>query len=99
MPQPGPNTEPLAHILLGMYDYGTGLDPESFTVTADFPLDGTPAGRNLAAKFQPLPESRWELKLPQPLASLLTGRLTVSVKDRQGNVTRIVRRFSVSSPQ
>ena len=35
-----------------MHDYDTGLDLESFRVTADFPLDGVPAGQNLAPRFK-----------------------------------------------
>jgi hypothetical protein len=36
-----------------------------------------------------------ELKIARPLGDLKRGTLTVSVKDRQGNLTRIERRFSV----
>ncbi len=53
-PQPGENAEPLSLLLVGMHDYGTGLGLESFRVTADFPVDGVPAGENLAPRFQPL---------------------------------------------
>ena len=99
VPQPGASTEPLTHILLGMDDYGSGLDPNSFTVTADFALDGIPAGQNLASKFTALPDHRWQLKLPQPITRLAKGKMEVSVKDRQGNITRIERTFSVAGPR
>jgi hypothetical protein len=95
VPAPGASMQPLTHLLVGMHDYGSGLDLASFTVTADFALDGIPAGQNLASKFTVLPDQRWELKLSQPLAHLPRGRLTVSIKDRQGNVSRIERTFSV----
>jgi hypothetical protein len=80
-----------------MYDRDTGLDMDSFQVTADFPIDGVEPGQNLYAKlkFQELKESRWELRLAKPIRELPTGKLTVSVKDKQGNVTRIERTFSV----
>ncbi len=97
VPGPGAGTEPLTHILLGMDDYGSGLDLATFTVTADFAIDGIPAGRNLAGKFTALPDSRWELKLSQPLARLPRGKLLVSIKDRQGNVAQIERTFSVAA--
>jgi hypothetical protein len=93
-PQPGANAE-LGRILIGMHDYGTGLDESSLEVVADFPLDGVSAGQNLASRFQSLPDSRWELKLKTPLATLPKAVLTVSVKDRQRNTTRIERTFSV----
>jgi len=86
---------PLKRLLVGMHDYGTGLDPDSFSVVADFPIDGAAAGTNLAAKFRPLPDSRWELILARPVGGLPSAKVTVSVKDRQGNVTRIERTFSV----
>ena len=86
----------LTRILVGMADAYTGLDTESFQVVADFAIDGVAAGQDLAAKFQPLPDNRWELKLGTPIASLAKGKLTVSVKDRQGNLSRIERAFSVA---
>jgi hypothetical protein len=87
---------PLTRLLLGMHDYNSGLDLASFRVVADFPLDGVPAGDNLASRFRALDGNRWELRLKQPLADLPRGRVTVSVQDRQGNVSRIERTFSVS---
>ncbi len=33
----------------------------------------------------------WELKLARAITELSAGKLTVAVKDRQGNVTRIER--------
>ena len=73
-----------------------GLDMESFEVVADFPIDGVPAGEDLAKKFKALPDSRWELTLAKPIKELRRGKLTVAVKDRQGNVSRIERTFSVT---
>src|SRR4051794_6609170 len=93
-PRAGAN-EPLTRILVGMHDHFTGLDLKSFRVVADFPLDGFAAGENLAARFKAKTEGVWELQLATPVASLARGTLTVEVKDRQGNVSRIERTFSV----
>jgi mono/diheme cytochrome c family protein len=93
-PRPGVNAS-LDRILVGMHDYDTGLEPGSFTVTADFPLNGTAPGENLARKFQPLSQGVWELKLAAPLQKPGSGKLIVSVKDRQGNLSRIERTFSI----
>jgi hypothetical protein len=93
-PRAGANTE-LKRILVGMYDYGTGLDLESFAVVADFPVNGVPAERNLAPAFRPTAEGVWELRFKKPVTDLPRGTLTVSVKDRQGNTSRIDRVFSV----
>ena len=68
-----------------MHDYDTGLDMDSFQVVADFPLDGVAAGENLAKKFKPKSDGVWELQLAPPVRNLPKGKLTVSVRDRQGN--------------
>ncbi|MBA4062953.1 MAG: hypothetical protein C0501_04455 [Isosphaera sp.] len=89
LPQPGANG-PVGRVLVGMHDHGRGLDPDTFRVTADIPVDGVAAGENLAAKFAPLTQGVRELRLSKPVAA---GTLTVSVADKQGNVTRVERRF------
>lgn len=93
-PSAGQN-KALSRILIGMTDAYKGLDVATFTVTADFEVDGAPAGENLAKKFTPLADSRWELKLKHPITELAKGTLIVSVRDRQGNTGRIMRTFSV----
>jgi Hydrazine synthase alpha subunit middle domain len=93
-PQPGSNP-PVNRILVGLYDYYSGLDEASFEVRADFLIDGVPAGQNLASKFIRTGPGIRELKLSRPLARLPEGKLTVSVKDRQGNVSKIERVFSI----
>lgn len=92
-PKAGVNP-PLTRILVGMHDYYTGLDMDSFKVEADFAIDGVKAGENLAPKFKAKTPGVWELSLSGPLI-VPQGRLTVSVKDRQGNITRIERTLSV----
>ncbi|MDB5391656.1 MAG: hypothetical protein JWM11_7302 [Planctomycetaceae bacterium] len=94
-PQPGANP-PLNQILVGMHDFYTGLDPQSFQVVSDFAVAGKAAGENLAGQFRELSPGIWSLTLSEPLIKLPAGRLTVSVKDHQGNETRILRKFSVS---
>ena len=95
MPRPGVN-EPLTQLVIGMHAYYTGLDADSFEVVADFPLAGAAAGINLAPKFQAKGGGIWELRLAEPLKELPRGKLTVAVKDRQGNVSRSEGTFSVS---
>jgi hypothetical protein len=95
-PGPGVNRGPLKRLLLGMHDYGSGLDLDSLSVRADFAVDGLEPGEDLAAKLKALGDGRWELVLKRPIAALARGRLTVSVKDRQGNLSRIERTFSVA---
>ena len=93
-PHAGKNAS-LSRILIGGHDCGTGLNAESLSVVADFEIDGIKAGENLASKFKPASAGVWELKLATPIAKLESGKLAISVKDRQGNATRIERTFSV----
>jgi len=95
-PQAGAN-ESLTRILVGMYDYDTGLDMDSFTVVADFAIEGVASGENVAKKFKALSDGRWELTLSKPLTGLARNKLTVSIKDRQGNTTRLERTFSAGT--
>ena len=91
LPRAGTNP-PLTRLLIGAHDT-TALDPAGFTVTADFAVEGAAAGTNLAPRFRPAGPGVWELPLTAPLA-VRRGVLTVSVRDRAGNVTRTERTFS-----
>ncbi len=93
-PKRGEN-DSLSQILVGMDDYYSGLDEESFHVTADFEIDGVAAGKDLSPRFKSLSEGVFALPIKQKIKSLAKGTITVSVKDHQGNVTKIERSFSV----
>jgi hypothetical protein len=95
-PRAGRN-ERVDRILIGMHDYYTGLDMASFTVTADFSIDGAPEGENLASRFKRVSYGVYEWKLNERMTSDSDRVLVVSVKDLQGNVTRIERSFSVAA--
>ncbi len=97
-PTAGPNP-PLTRILIGMADAYSGLDMDSFRVIADVPLDGVPVGENLAAKFKLTTAGVWEWKLTAPITELPRSKLTVSIKDRQGNISRLERTFSITKPK
>jgi hypothetical protein len=94
LPAAGKNAE-LSRLLVGMYDYGSGLDMKTFRVTADFAIDGVAAGENLAERFRPKSQGVYELRLDKPVTKLARGRVTVSVADKQGNISRVERTFSV----
>ena len=82
-PVPGMNAE-LSRLVIGMHDYGTGLNDASFRVTADFAIDGVAAGMDLGSKFKPLAQGVREFKLEKPLTELTRGTITVRVADKQG---------------
>jgi hypothetical protein len=86
----------LDRVLVGMYDYGTDLDMDSFQVVADFAIDGAAAGENLAGRFKAKSRGVWELRLARPIRRLAQGKIKVSIMDRQGNTSRLERTFSVA---
>jgi hypothetical protein len=93
-PQAG-MSQRLDRIVIGMHDANTGLDEKSFAVTADFEIDGSRGGENIASRFKPTSPGVWELKLAKPIDVLVSGMLSVSVKDQQGNVAHIHRSFRI----
>ena len=95
-PKRGENQQ-LDRILVGMFDYYSGIDDGSFSVKADFDIHGVDAGRNLAPLFRQVDRGVFELKLKHALKPSEEHSISVSVKDRQGNVSRTTTTFSVSS--
>jgi hypothetical protein len=93
-PRSGKN-ETFTRILIGMHDYNTGLDMKTFRVTADFAVNGIAAGKDLAGEFRKKSPGVWEFVLDPPTTKIAAGKLEVTVTDRQGNVSRIERTFSV----
>lgn len=95
-PKAGAN-DSLSRILIGLHDY-SGLDLESFEVQADFAIDGTSSGDNIASRFKQVNPGVWELPLAEAITELPRGELTVAVRDRQGNRTQLKRAFAVVKP-
>ncbi len=85
----------LRSIRIGMDDYYSGLDLESLHVEASFNAGGIRPGHNLAPKFKKVADGVWEFEFLSPIKRLDHGRLVVSIKDKEGNETKIVRQFSV----
>jgi hypothetical protein len=94
LPRAGDNAT-LDRITIGMHDYYSGLVKDSLHVEADFEIDGIAAGENLTAHFKKTASGVWQWKLTSPINHLARGNVTVSVKDRQGNITRVERTLSV----
>jgi hypothetical protein len=74
-------------LVIGAYDYYSGLDPQSLSVTTSFGVGDKSPGENLAPLLKPTTPHTWSLPVDLPR----DGTITVSIKDRAGNVTRIER--------
>jgi hypothetical protein len=84
---------PLYRLRIGMNDYGSGLDLSTFTVTSTVEINGHQPSENLAPHFKQTADGVWELlfKKPLPRRAIKTARWTASIKDKQGNETRLIR--------
>ncbi len=91
--QPRQGDRELKKIVFGMHDYYEGLDLESLRLTATFPIGAAEAGTNLANRLAAKADGVWELALPGVSRIPQGGRIDLSVRDKAGNETRIVRRF------
>jgi hypothetical protein len=85
----------LRQIRVGIADAYTGIVPASLSITADITVAGRPPRTELAGLLQPSGDGIYTWVLPQPLAPISKAHLFVEVADRQGNITRVVRAFSV----
>jgi hypothetical protein len=99
LPRAGTQTQPLTLMRIGAYDYYSGLDVQSLSVKANFDLNGKRAGTELAPLFAQTDDHIWTLPVDPAIPNLRSGELTVSIKDKQGNITKIVRSFSVQEQQ
>ena len=97
-PRAGIAVTALNEIRIGMFDAYSGIDNASLSVVADFSVNGMPIGSELAPFFKETDASVWVMPLAQPLTHLTNGHLTISVKDKAGNITTLTRRFSVRAP-
>jgi hypothetical protein len=62
------------------------------------PAARKPAG-NLPPQFRARSQGGWELKLAQRMEALSRARVVVAIRDKQGNLSRIERTFSVGAGQ
>lgn len=92
--EPARGATKLQRIRLGAFDYYSGLADDSLEVIADFPIDGAAAGENLAKHFKETSPGSWQFEFSAPIDVRRTSKLTLRVKDKQGNQTEIVRTFA-----
>ena len=93
-PTRGKNKE-ITRLLIGMTDYNSGLDLDSFSVTTSFTVNGFVAGVNSASEFQMMSDGVYEIKLRNPITSPGEHFINISIKDKQGNITQMKRTFMV----
>jgi len=97
MPRAGANAQPVTRIRVGVADANSGVEPGSLSLTADFVLAGRAAGQELADLLVALGGGVYEMTLAQPIVEPQDGHLLAQVADRQGNWTRVDRRFWIGT--
>jgi Hydrazine synthase alpha subunit middle domain len=96
LPKAGENTDVLSELRLSAFDHYAGLDRASLSVTANFTVNGKPAGTELAGDFVES-DFIWKLNLTTPIRAAADFALNVSVKDLRGNQAVVARTFSVKT--
>jgi hypothetical protein len=96
-PDRGRSPEPLSLIRIGAYDYYSGLDRSSLSVTADFEINGRASGAELFDLFVEAEDHVWTLIVNPTIMDLQRGLLVVQAKDTRGNVTTVERTFSIGN--
>jgi hypothetical protein len=95
LPRAGMLNQAVTQFRFAFADANSGIQPGSLSVTSDQVVNGRPAGAELAALAQPAGDGIWAIALSTPIAQVTNAHLRVSIRDVQGNVTRVDREFSV----
>ncbi len=98
LPRRGHHEEPVTTIRLGAFDYYSGLDRTTLSVTANFPVNGRAPGSELEDLFEETADHVWSLSLASPITQAEAAEIRVGIQDATGNLTEIVRSFSVAVP-
>ncbi len=89
------NIQPLTLVRIGAFDYYSGLDLKSLSVKANFAINGKRAGTELAPLFAQTGDHIWTMRIGPAITDLRSGEITASIKDKQGNIAKVVRSFSI----
>jgi hypothetical protein len=95
LPRAGMSAQPLTLIRLGAFDYYSGLDVNSLSVKTNFQINGRAPGTELASFFEQTGDHIWTMQVHPAITELRGGEITVSIKDKQGNTTKLVRHFGL----
>jgi hypothetical protein len=97
LPRPGMNNLAVTEIRVGLADANSGIDLASLSISADVPINGRPAGAELADLAVAVGDGIRAIALSTPIAQVTNRHVYASVRDNQGNITRVARAFSVAA--
>jgi hypothetical protein len=96
-PRPNQIRGPLTEIRVGFADADSGVNVGSLSITADFEVNGAPAGSELKAQGTFVAPGVYSIPLRTPITSLSIQHLTASIAANQGNTNVAVVRFWVDA--
>lgn len=96
-PRPGVNAQPVTQLRFAFADANSGIVLNTLSVRADFTVNGRPPEAELADLAQNIGDGQYGITLSTPLALVQNRHLRVSIRDGQGNITRVNQRFSVTA--
>jgi hypothetical protein len=97
VPRAGVLRQVVRSIRVGVADANSGIAPDSLSIRADVVVNGRAPGSELADLALPVDDGVREIALDPPLHDLPDRHVYAEVRDAQGNVTRVARRFSVDA--
>jgi len=94
-PRPNRNAQPLSEIRVGFADANSGINSNSISIKADFPVNGLESGEELKSLGSIVNEGVFVIPLTTPIINMATGHITAIVYDNQTNRNEVAVRFWV----
>jgi hypothetical protein len=98
-PRAGRNALPVTSIRVGMADGNSGVATRTLSITSTLSINGRAPGAQLVDLAVLTGDGIVEIALTKPITNVTNARVSASVKDVQGNITRVDRTFSVGAIQ
>lgn len=98
-PRAGRNDLPLTAIRVGIADGYSGALTRTLSITSTLTINGRAPGAQLADLAVPVGDGIFQIALTTPITNVQNARMVASVKDGQGNITRVDRTFSIGAIQ
>jgi hypothetical protein len=89
LPRPATNSLAVTEIRIGLADANSGIDLASLSITADVPINGRPAGVELADLAVAVGDGIRAIALSTPIAQVTNRHVHASVRDNQGNSSHL----------
>lgn len=96
-PRPGVNAQPVTRLRFAFTDANSGIVLNTLSVKANFAVNSRPPEAELADLAQNIGDGQYGITLSSSLAQVQNRHLRVSIRDGQGNITRVNQRFSVTA--